>query len=544
MTEAVEVLPDERDAYQWWNSHLSVQFEVDRPPELVIPSVARSVWAQTCPIFLLFVINENDVQKYWDSIHAITAMFDPLKTLPSPVVNFPQFIARLHSIQDVLKPRTVTSSLNLIDRFGFHDSAHCFLYQCPVFLLDPCLYLHTILSLRQTHHHLWSSFATNPRLVDGFFRLYGTFITPVKSQNAVEAWRHRSLITEVLAAALEDVASFHSGIAGLVAHFLDLTIPLLTHAGVETGINILRPILGTIRFFVRQIGKDFIQSRVALLLNLLDRSQSIHFAPTVRFLLPIRPVILTHSQVCQLITSRPIRDLSDFDLIDECCDALTVNTFVFYLARSAVQRKLWHRACMSALVALVDRCIDRADVRDWFCTLVRRLFVFVSLAWARGKYRERSLLICESLAGFRKMSGWKEQFVTTVASVAARSAPQFFRLIFPWGPTLQDDVFLKEVELYAGIGRVLKAFPFDPFKPAFLPPTKEEKFAVAAPVTQRSSCRKIKVLSPPPGQKKKGLDRKGRKHHVTVRKTQKNTLPVHPVSLPAHSPRKYNKTRI
>jgi hypothetical protein len=523
----------ERAAYQWWNTHLSTPCDPNRPPELVVPSIARSVWSNICPIFLLFVVNENDVQKYWESIHAIVTMFDPQKNIPNPILCFPQFIARVHSLLDVLTPRTVIQSVNLINRFGFHDSAHCFLYQCPVFLLDPSMYLETILSLRQTHHHLWSSFSTNPRLIDAFFRLYANFITPLRPQTSPDAWRHRCLMTEVLSAIVHDVAPFHSGIDGLVFQFLDMTIPLLSHAGIESAIQLLRPILSALRFFSRQLSKEMIQSRVILVLDMLDRSHSVHFGAAVRFLLPNKPMILTHGHVCQIVTSRAIRGLADFDLYQLCCDSLTVSSVIQFLARNAVMSKLWNRACMASLFSIVQRFSNRPDIHDWFCTFIRRLFVFICVATTRGKYRERVLRICEAIAGLRSAPLWMQQAVTAVASSAAtKTVPMYFRIMFPYSPTTIDEIFLKEVDIYSGIGRFLKTFPFDPIKRTFLQPAREDKLAVTAPVNPRSSCRKVKVMSPPPAAKKKNADKKKKAHKVTVRKAPKNTLPAHRVSSP------------
>jgi hypothetical protein len=333
---------------------------------------------------------------------------------------------------------------------------------------------------------------------------------------------------------------FHSDVSPLVVQFFDLCIPLLVHAPIEAGMRLLRPILGAIHYFSRQISREVLQPVATLLLDVLDRCHSPHFLAVAKFLLALRPILVTHSQLCGLVGSRGIRSLSDFDLLWISCDAITVTSVLPFLARTSISSKLWHRSCISLLKELVEKFSGRADIKEWFLTLIRRFFIFVSLAAARGKYHNRTLLICESLASLRTSPPWIHQTLIPLASaVASRAVPAYFRAIFPVSPASVDEAAVKELTLYAGIGRFLKAFPFDPLRRTFLQPAKEERIVVAPPANARSSCRKIKVVTPLPVlRKKKRLSKRAKKRRLALAK-KGNEAPVEkPVTVPLGSHRR------
>jgi hypothetical protein len=467
-------------------------------------------------------------------------MFDAEKDIPNPLVNFPGFISRVYSIRDVLNPQNTTHSMHLIERFGFHDPAHFVLYQCPPFLFDPILYLETLLCLRHRRHQLWSSFATSPPLVDSFVQLYATFVTPLGARTGVDGWRHRFLMTELLADALFDVSSFHSEIAALALQFFELCIPLLAHARLEPAIQLLRPILSSIRFFSHQVSRESISPHTCLLLEILDRDDSPHFPAVVRSLLTIRPSVISHEAICHLICTRGIRSIADFDVLSLACDAIAITSVLPFLARTSISSKVWHRACFGLLKEFAEKFSLRADIREWFFVLIRRLFIFVAVAAARAKYRCRTLMICESLASLRTCAPWIQQaLITSASTVVTKSVPVYFRAMFPISPTSIEEVAMKELMVFGKIGRCLKAFPFDPQRRAFLAAPRDEKTVVQVPVNARSPCRRIQCASAPAVsallEKKKRMEKKVKKRRLILTKRTSEGVVEQPVSVPVTS---------
>jgi hypothetical protein len=445
-------------------------------------------------MFLLFVINEQDTRSYWESVHSIVAMFDSTSDIPHPLTDFPQFITRVFSLRNVLNPQTVTHSLAFIDKFGFHDSAHFFLYQSPVFLCDPVLYLDTILYLRRRHHKLWTSFVANPKLSDAFLQLYSSFIIPITRPASSRFWQHRILMTEALYAMIEDVFPSHPDILRLSSSFLDSCIPLFQNASYEVGVCLIRPILGLISALTGTMPRDQLQTRMMRLVAILHHSNSAHFLMAVRFAVTIRPIILNHSHVVKLITARGVRCLEDLEVLALMTSESSVINVLSQLVLSAITNHFWMRACFSLIQEILFKFSVKPDVHDCFTVIARRLFLFVALAHLRKKYRARSLCLCECLLSLMQSNagGFGPVIAGIASAVGARPMPFFFGHLFAISQVCVDDATIHEYELLLGAKLCLKTFPFDPKRKSLALQTIKENGLAKGPPTARAAVRLVK----------------------------------------------------
>jgi hypothetical protein len=519
------------DAFRWWNAHVGTHDNPNNPPSLVLPKCARTAWSRICPIFLLFVIDESDLQTYWESIQSIVLMFDHEKKVPNPVTRFPAFIWKVYSLRNILTPRNVTESINLIDRFGFHDSAHCFLYQTPVFLASQSLYLDTILAMRERHHQLWANFVSNLQLITAFFDLYSNFATPILHRTRAAFWRHRFLITEVFYWIIQDTSFYHQEIALLVSRFFDLSIVLLENADYEASILLLRPILASMKQFGRLLPREQIQARALSVLCVLDKWNSPHFLLAFRFLLSVKPALLHANQVIQLISGRKIRAVSDIQMLLLLADHMSAIPICSLLVREGLSDKVWHRACFGAVREIIDIFGCRPDFREWLALLIRRLFVLVAFAETRGKYSTRNFLLCESLSHFRQANlVWVRQIISVAASsVAVKRAPVYFRNMFPILQAVVDESLAFEFDSFVRSRTDLKMFPFDKLKKTLITAPinpQMQPYILRQPELKRSSCRRFPVaikcdVSGPMAKKRGRAGKKNRKEqHLIVKKTR------------------------
>jgi hypothetical protein len=383
----------------------------------------------------------------------------------------------LFSLRPLLVPQTVADSAHFVDRFGFHDPAHFLLYQSPVFLLDPVLYLDTLLFLRRRNHHLWVSFVANANLTDSFFQLYSTFVTALGVRTAY-FWRHRVLITEVLCCLIQDVLPIHGAVASLASSFLGLAIPLLGCAvpNVETAVSLLRPIMWVIGIAAKVMLREPLQEKITLLLRTVDSFQPSLFYLTIRFVLSLKSRLANPSFIINLIVSHEFTSLDNLAILSIVVDHQSSIAVMAAVMRFAVTKKLWIRACFAVVHEIMLAYGNRRDVHDWVVTIVRRLFVFVALAHGKARYRRRSLLICEALVGLAQLHiPWLQQKIAAIAAaIATKPLPPYFRCFFPMCASLGDDLAIQEFDIFAGFQVSLKAFPFD-FKRKVLltPPVRD-----------------------------------------------------------------------
>jgi hypothetical protein len=446
------------EAFHWWNSHLSQVGNLECRPEVVIPQVAQSVWAKICPLFLLFVIDDQDCRVYWESIQSVVAMFDTSRTTPNPLSHFPEFICRLHSLRHVLTPSTVVESLCFVDGFGFHDAAHFLLCQSPVFLFDPILYL------RQRRHHIWKAFVGNLRLTGAFFQLYSTFAVPPPPNASRSRWWHRLLVTEVLFCLVRDTFNVHSDVLGLASHFLDLAIPLLEAAPPDVSGCILRSVFCVIAMLPRLMPREQLQARATRLIEICDRANCPHLLLVVRFLLSLKPTLVHQSVVIKLVSHREIRGLVDLEILNLVADQNSCIQIMSVLVKFAVKNKLWLRACFALIQELLVKFGDRKDIHEWAVVLLRRLFEFIGLSHGIRKYHRRALLICEVLNTLSQTPlPWLQQKIASIASgIGTKPVPLYFRWFFQVYPSICDELANRELELFLACRCPLKPFPFDP----------------------------------------------------------------------------------
>jgi hypothetical protein len=473
------------EAFAWWNSQ--VHTYPHRIPEVVIPEIANTVWSKLCPMCLLFVINEQDTRAYWESVHSIVAMFDSTPEIPHPLTDFPKFITRLFALRHVLNPQTVIHSLVFIDKFGFHDAPHFFLYQSPVFLFDPVLYLDTILYCRYRHHKLWTSFVSNPKLADAFVQLYSSFMRPITTPASLRSWNHRILMTEAVYCMIEDIFPSHPEILKLVVGVLDLCIPLLQDPPYDIGISLIRPIFGMISILIGAMPRDQVQTRVMRLITILHQWNSPHLLMVVRCAIAIRPVVVNHGHIVKLIAARGVRSVDDLEILFLMADSPSLLAVLSQLVLSAITNNFWMRACFSLIQELLVKYGNQTDVHDWFSLAVRRLFLFIALAHGRKKYRTRSLCLCECLVALMQTNvGGIGSMITTIASsIGTRPMPSFFTRFFTISAIRTDDLVIHEFELLLGMKIHLKTFPFDAKRKEFALQTLKDGPVGKAPPTVR-----------------------------------------------------------
>jgi hypothetical protein len=198
-----------------------------------------------------------------------------------------------------------------------------------------------------------------------------------------------------------------------------------------------------------------------------------------------------------IIGDRGVRSVTDLDLLLLTVDAVSAVSACMFLIRTAVSQKLWHRACFSGVAQIANCFCSRPDFRETFSMLTRRLFIFLALAEARGRYRTRSLLICESLCTLRHAVPvvWVQQALSIAScTVAVRRVPRFFRAFFSVNHAFVDLAVLSEMDIFAAARIEIKAFPFDSAmqKPMLIPAIM--KTTVQPPPVKKSSCRREPVV--------------------------------------------------
>lgn len=450
-------------AYEWWNSQIIGKTNLNDAPQIVLPSEAQKIWSKICPLFLLFVIDEQNPRNYWESIQIIVNMFTTNGKVPNPLSHFPEFIEIVFSLKHILIPQTVDNCIVFIDKFGFNDSAHFFLYQSPVFFLNPLLYFETIIILQKMNHHLWTDFINKHQLIDAFFEMYSTFLSPIHNDpNINQILQHRILICELFFTILQNSSKIHPNISSITIKFLENVIDMISLSAVEIPIQIIRVIFSLFSLVESFLSKEVISSYAYILLE--SSSKASHFYLLFRYFYSKQYV--TSVQVLHIISKQGANSITDFNILMEITDDTIAIQLVIFLLKTALHSHLWHRTCFS----LIRRCVskfstNRQDLKDLMNLIIRRLFLWISYASAIHRYHVRSLLLCESMIQlYESHLNWVQQVILSSAnSIILKPTPIYFKSFFPVNGMGQiDDSLLYEWEIFSKYK--VKTFPFDSIK--------------------------------------------------------------------------------
>lgn len=518
---------EENEAFEWWNANtLEIPSRINRsteispipPPECILPKKAFLNWSHICPYFQYINTNYDDIQKYWESISKNLSFFLPNQQIPNPISQFPQFILKLYSIRDILLPHSVPTCLKFLELYQnsippivisqFNNlkshsksksikspntqavipqkntfplpSGFC-LYNIPLYFIDPNLYFRTLNELFYSNHFLWKHFISNAKIIDAFFEMHINFISPILAESGREFWDQRLNLTEILFQLTNHIFTNNNSATILKNHpkayvytckFIECTNKLACKASYCDSIRFFRYLIRVIKLAQNKIPSDQLKPLCIQFLNGFDRCQSSLFSLAVQFLLKLKLQIVPHSRIIRLILNRGIRELTDIEIISKLCEGNNIMSSLMLLCRLSITSKLWHRACFNEIITIVTKYSERNDVKEWFQNFVRRLFIFVSIASSRLKYRTRTLFIVESLSNLMTIRLlWLQQTVLVAATSiwSSKLVPPYFRSFFPVN-SQPDDLLIHELEVFIGNNVTLKTFPFDPNRGTLLLP--------------------------------------------------------------------------
>jgi hypothetical protein len=291
-----------------------------------------------------------------------------------------------------------------------------------------------LLALRAAHPLLWRYLSADHKFVDSCFELYGDFLNPIPAHAPDSSWQCRLRLTEVLYLLFLERHS-SPRLTPFILRLTDIEIEWAVIAPLETALTFLRHTISLFTIIEGNACKDDIPPRVARLLHALHDRDSPLFAIALRFALQMHPIMFTPNSAIRLLSSHPVRSLSDIEIVSSLADRQTVLSALAFLTTSALASKIWHRACMEKIRVLLLEFGSRADVHDVFTRFVHRVFAFVAQSAKRNSRPSgRALLICESLSALLAARiGWLDPCIMAAAkSIAASNAsPQYLSSFFP-----------------------------------------------------------------------------------------------------------------
>lgn len=453
------------EAFRWWNSTLNPFGETDKPPVCVIPSAATPVWKMFFPSFLFFVSEEQQPDKYWESIAAVVQKFCKNETIPNPITRFPDFISLLYSIRFTISPRSINNCLLFLETYRYTNFASFILYDTPLFFGEPFLYLNTILYICDHRTEVWGNMVGNPAIIEAFFNLYITFMLPVTESYPSLQSRQRILIGEIIFQLIERCTPSYQNLVSLLTRYIDVLIKIASSNNLEFQMTVVRWAARILLISKKKFDKDLLHIKAKGLIKALS-PDSAPFNFVINYFKD-KGVISTYS----LIQLTPIVNLHSLELAESFATRDPVSA-IAKLTRASFSNKIFFRACFKTIREILLEHSNSSQIKEWMQTCIRRFFIFIPLAHAKQKYKTRTLYLCEQFASISKLHNvWLYQTIMScAATVANKSVPSYFGGFFHVQNASLDEQLYTEFDAFSSLNLDLKSFPFDGNKSVLLLP--------------------------------------------------------------------------
>jgi hypothetical protein len=498
---------------RFWNALLGVS-ALSLTSKSASPGEARLTGLRDHPTLDFLAQRCADSPDYCDAMLALLHQYFPDNEFPTLSRDNSQFVELLFPLQQSFQLQTVSNGVDLIRSFSFAPSGLFCIYHFPVLFREPLLYFQTLIHLREQRHELWTLLTGTPSLLDAFFELHGSFVHLSSTPLRPEMWEYKLSLADVLFSLFRENSRFFAKAVSWAVRFIDLCIELIGHAPLGVAAVLLRNIMSLIRGGQPKIPKDQLSSSCGRLILVIDQKCPSLFQIALKFILSVRPPVLSPGRVIRMIAARGIRGMQDIEVISDLADGSSAVVALTFLSRSAISCKLWHRACMEQIGLLLCKFSSRVDVRDFTDIFMRRFFVFVALSAAKRRYSGRAALLCESLSTFisRKLMWLQPSLLSAAASViASKSYPPPFKMFFPTSAPI-DGLLVQEFEAYSAGDVNLKTFPFDDVKHVFIGPPQLDVVARVSTQTNLISKSALEIKASP-----RVLDRSGIQSQKSVR---------------------------
>jgi hypothetical protein len=459
------------EAYRWWNASVDPFEPSDCPPFCIAPGEAVAIWNRFCPILGIATCPAKPTSVYWQDIARFLLKLCESHEIPSPRTRFPDFVVLLHRLRDRLCPGSVSSYLTFLDQFKYTNLSQFLLYQSPLVCLDPLLWITTLLTLMDRSAPLWDRFVNDSSSVDGFFGLYVTFLKPVPDADSIVR-HHHIILGEIFFKILKATTRTNPANSKLASVYCNFLVNSLSSAPAEFEVSIVRWIVTITALTAAKTEPSQMKERMQSLLGRIG-CKSPSFPYFIRWLASEDAQFVTSKILFRWLKLECLEVVNFIELIARKYGGLLP---IIRLATEGLKNKVMHRVCFQAIRNIILQLPDSIEVKDWVLVCLRRLVIFVGLSAIRQKYRNRSVLICESLSFFACMQiAWLSDAVAAAGAAIGptRCVPDFF-----WGFVRNygnpDDLTLAEYNAFLKQKLVLKSFPFEPDKWTFVLPVMIE----------------------------------------------------------------------
>jgi hypothetical protein len=433
------------DFASWWSSVFADTEFAHIPQNTPDIATANRIWSKISPILRAHLFTINDQSSYWKAAVHIMSLLSETEC-PGVVNRFPSFLEFFHIHRAAFYPTTPDACLKYIAKFCPTPPGDFFIFDLPRATGDTILGIRTLVLLHRTRNSLWRGYISQNGSVERILSLFLPFLTPLIGRYDPHFWVFRLELCEFLCTLFAEGVDKLVLWEELLAQLNRAITSIIQDSPPEITANFFRHSVQLNRISLHSIAPETATKRLAALLKAAPPISVVH-EPVFRFVLSFVPEgLITYQEILAALTA----DLTLLTLGDLCllrfiasrptCESQLL--IVRSLSRVLALNPLYCRAAGKLIARIISKLEKGHPANNWFATFVKRLVMFVGLAFAKHRYRGRISRIAEILSSpqFEEVRWLWEQIVEDVSNlVAAGACPLYF-----------SDLFIIEVERPSG----------------------------------------------------------------------------------------------
>jgi hypothetical protein len=422
--------------------------------------------------------NGHSESSYWTRVtQTLSRLCD--EPCPVPTSQFPAFVRYLYDHHRILNPTTPPDCLPFVRRFCRPADGSEFLVRLPQALGNPQLVVRTWRELSRARHSDWQKFISVPGTIDRIVDLFAHFFGPTEDRRLLE---FRLDVFELVCQLVCENIQFIHDLPNVVDLACKVMIDAMHDAPSGFAVCFLRLQIQVLWVTLPQLPKKTTRKRLSELL-IATSGESIVHEPVVRFLLAlVASKLITHAAIAAALVSDLTevypRDLVILGHIARRALPDTQLTVVKYLTRTFTINSLFCRSAATILFQLLVE-LKGPSLTGWVVVFLKRLVVWIGLAFLRHRYPRRIARIAEVLASPKIAAvPWIEnQVLSNIADLMELdAAPPYFAHLFARAADVDvNNRWKYEFLLFSKAGLSLKEFPFEKGTLVLLQPSEKPK---------------------------------------------------------------------
>lgn len=451
------------EAIKWWNKHVCILSEYDRPPHKPVPYASSCVFTKIIPLISVEVNSHLPDRQYWTEIKHLLSSFLLRDDVPDPISDFYGFLTFIYKNKCLLSPENEEQCIKFFSFVSLKYGEFAIIDKAPLYIVDPCVYLKALVLLKTSYQSYWSSVVSGFNELDTLYGLYSSFLVIGDNTNDEEAWNFRVSVIELMSHLTIESLSYHPRVNTYESRFLNSVLDIL---GSATDLHSLA-ISRIVCYFLKRV-KNLLTPDLCdqLVTTVYQKELSFNyimyfFIANFRMYKPVK--------IFKNIVDLGIRFYTDIELFYRISKLCVPSRVILSLAKFMITNKVYHRLCVHYIILIIKDNPSNKKVKDIIYKVIDYLFLFVSLSVLRCKFEQRSMVIYESLSCIMNSSLPDiEKHIRIMASSAwaTGSTPPYFENFFSVGNEIDENFQVLFQESQYNVTD-LKYFPFKYDKPVF-----------------------------------------------------------------------------